>query len=275
MNDLELFIDGEDLEGDISSDEQELETEISLPDAEGSGTSDYNELYNKPSINGTQLKGDVSLEALGVDLDAILEESKNHSDDNLVEAKKYADDIKPNKTSELTNDSNFAVTNQNNNFSASQTVNGTLTINGNIVQNGESYVTHAEEVHTKNDEIITREGAVGGLGEGQYAGIQAKLYDGTNNGRLGFNSSGEARVGDIGDEQPLLTRDESSNLQPGQVLVWDGENLRAVGSSEYVKFTEIDHTVKSVVGGHVTLTQAEYDALETIDENTYYYITEE
>lgn len=33
--------------------------------------------------------------------------------------------------------------------------------------------------------------------------------------------------------------------------------------------------VKSVVGGHTTLTQAEYDALETIDENTYYYITEE
>ena len=52
---------------------------------------------------------------------------------NLVEAKSYADSIKPTKTSELTNNSNFAVTNQNNNFSTSQTINGTLTINGNIV----------------------------------------------------------------------------------------------------------------------------------------------
>lgn len=37
----------------------------------------------------------------------------------------------------------------------------------------------------------------------------------------------------------------------------------------------LDYAVKSVVGGHVTLTQTEYDELETIDENTYYYIKEE
>ena len=37
----------------------------------------------------------------------------------------------------------------------------------------------------------------------------------------------------------------------------------------------LDYAVKSVVGGHVTLTQSEYDALETIDENTYYNIVEE
>ena len=37
----------------------------------------------------------------------------------------------------------------------------------------------------------------------------------------------------------------------------------------------LDYAVKSVVGGHVTLTQTEYDALETKDENTYYYIIEE
>lgn len=35
------------------------------------------------------------------------------------------------------------------------------------------------------------------------------------------------------------------------------------------------YAVESVVGGHVTLTQAEYDALETKDENTFYYIEEE
>ena len=38
------------------------------------------------------------------------------------------------------------------------------------------------------------------------------------------------------------------------------------------------YAVESVVGGHVTLTQTEYDALVeagTVDENTYYYIKEE
>ena len=39
--------------------------------------------------------------------------------------------------------------------------------------------------------------------------------------------------------------------------------------------SNLDYSVKSVVGGHITLTQTEYDALETKDENTYYYIVEE
>ena len=39
--------------------------------------------------------------------------------------------------------------------------------------------------------------------------------------------------------------------------------------------SNLEYAVKSVVGGHITLTQAEYDALETKDENTYYYIVEE
>ena len=149
----------------------------------------------------------------------IIEELNPTLENNLKESKNYADSIKPTKTSQLTNDSNFATTSENNNFSVGQTINGTLTVNGDIVQNGTAYETHAEKVFTKNDEIITREGATGGLEEGEYTGIQAQKYDGTNNGRLGFNANGEARVGDIGDEQPLLTRDEVANLVDGQVLV--------------------------------------------------------
>ena len=160
-------------------------------------------------------------------------------DNNLQEMKDYADATKPTKTSELTNDSNFAVTNQNNNFSTSQTINGTLTINGDIVQNGESYETHAEQIYTEKDEIITRDGAVGGLSANQLTGIRAKKYDGANDGQLGFDANGEARVGDVNDTQPLLTRDEIVNLQEGQVLVWDGNKLRAVGSSDYVKNTDV------------------------------------
>ena len=144
----------------------------------------------------------------------------------------------PTKTSDLTNDSNFAKTNSNNNFSAAQTINGTLTVNGDIVQNGESYETHAEQLFTKNDLIKTRDGAIGGLADNELTGIEAINYDGANNGRLAFDSKGVARVGDIGDEQPLLTRDEEANLTTGQVLVWDGTNLRAIGSSNYVKNTD-------------------------------------
>lgn len=152
----------------------------------------------------------------------------------------------PTKVSELENDSNYAKTNTNNNFSAPQTINAALTVNGDIVQNGKAYETHAEKLFTKNDMIKTRDGAVGGLSDDELTGIEAEKYDGLNNGRLAFNNKGEAKVGDVGDEQPLLTRDEVENLQAGQVLIWDGENLRAVGSSNYIKNT--DYATSQKVG---------------------------
>lgn len=207
----------------------------------------YDDLYNKPQINSVELNGNKTTKDLNISYNDLA---------NLP--------LVPTKTSELTNDSNFAKTNENNNFTASQTINGTLTVNGDIVQNGESYETHAEKLYTEKDEIITRDGAVGGLSEGELTGIRAKKYDGANDGQLGFDANGEARVGDAGDTQPLLTRDEIANLTNGEVLVWDGTHLKAVGSSEYVKFENMP-----------MMTQEEYDALENKDDNTYYYIPEE
>lgn len=195
---------------------------------------DYNDTFNKPKINNVELIGNKSLRELG-----ILENEEDPTVPSYVKNIKQTDINNWNNKSNFSgsyNDlnnipSNLAKKDENNNFSTSQTINGTLTINGNIVQNGQAYETHAEKVYTKNDEIITREGATGGLSKGEYAGIQAKKYDGVNDGRLGFNASGEARVGDVGDEQPLLTRDEVENLENGQLLKWDGTQLKAVGMS--------------------------------------------
>lgn len=107
-------------------------------------------------------------------------------------------------------------------------VDGTLTVNGDIIQNGSAYETHAEKVYSKNDLIITRDGAVSGLSTGQYTGIQAKKYDGTNDGQLVFDKDGEARVGDVGDTEPLMTRDELADMTNGSLLKWDGTNKKAV-----------------------------------------------
>lgn len=165
----------------------------------------------------------------------------------------------PTRTSELENDSDYAYTNTNNNFSAPQTINGTLTVNGNIVQNGESYNTHAEKVYTKNDMIITRAGAQGGLASDEVTGIRAEKYDGTNNGILAFDAGGEARVGDEGDTQPLLTRDEKSNISDGQVLVWNSAELRAVGSSDFVKKTDYASETKAGIAKIWSTTDASGD----------------
>ena len=107
------------------------------------------------------------------------------------------------------------------------TLNDTLQVNADIIQNGAAYETHAEKVYTTNDYIITRDGAVSALSPGDYSGFQVKKYDGTNDGRLVIDNSGVARVGDVGDEQPLLTRDESVNMNNGALLIWDNTDQRA------------------------------------------------
>lgn len=175
----------------------------------------------------------------------IREEIQPTLENNLQEAKDYTDKTKPTKTSELVNDSNFAKTNENNNFSTPQTVNGTLTVNGDIVQNGETYETHAEQLYTEKDEIILRDKAVGGMTQEQFAGLIALLYNGLASGRLGFKADGTAYVGDVGDEQPLLTRDDVLNLIDGQVLIWDGTKLRAIGSSDFIKNTDVASITKA------------------------------
>jgi len=104
---------------------------------------------------------------------------------------------------------------------------GDLTITGNITQNGSSYETHAEQVFTTDDYITMRDGATGGLATGDYSGFKIKKYDGTNDGALVVDNSGTARVGDVGDEQPLLTRDEEADMTNGALLRWNGTDHKA------------------------------------------------
>lgn len=86
---------------------------------------------------------------------------------------------------------------------------GDLNIEGNITQNGEQYETHAEQIYTADDYINMREGATAGLSQGQYSGFEIIKYNGINNARLVVDNTGTARVGDVGDEQPLATREET------------------------------------------------------------------
>lgn len=166
----------------------------------------------------------------------------------------------PTNTNQLANGAGFitsmnvAYTNKSNTFEAAQTINGNLTVTGNITQAGSSYETHAEKIYTTKDYIILREGATGGLAAGDYAGIEATLYDGTNNGRLAFDSNGIARVGDVGDEEPIATRAET--LTDGATVVWDNSALRLISG----------YTI-------VTCTTAQYEA-SSKDGNTIYILTD-
>ena len=124
-------------------------------------------------------------------------------------------------------------------------IGGDLKITGDIIQQGSSYETHAEQVYTTKDYIYMREGAVGGLGVGDYSGFEVIKYDGTNDGRLVIDKDGVARVGDVGDEQPLLTRSESGSLTNDNLLKWDSANLKAIDSGKKVTDFEPALTVST------------------------------
>ena len=115
----------------------------------------------------------------------------------------------------------------NNNFLGDQIIEGSLTINGDIIQIGSIYETHAEHVYTNNDLIFTREGAIGALTAGQVAGLEVVKYDGINNAQLVFDNTGTARVGNVDNTQPLLTRKETKDMIDGAVLVWDASEMVA------------------------------------------------
>lgn len=161
--------------------------------------------------------------------------------DNVDELLNILKDIDPN--GDLTN----VVTKTGN-----QTIDGEKTFIGkiiadcDIIQNGGNYETHAEQVFTTNDYIVMRDGAVSGLGTGQFSGFQVKKYNGSDDGRLVMDSSGVARVGDIGDEQPLATRDEASNMTSGALVKWDGVNKKMIAPASNVG--DDTHPLK-IVGG--------------------------
>lgn len=121
-----------------------------------------------------------------------------------------------------------------------QTIDGIKTFIGKIVadcdiiQNGAAYETHAEQVYSVNDYIVTRDGQITGLGPGELSGFHVKKYNGVDDSRLGVDSSGTMRVGDVGSEQPLMTRDETADLTSGNILLWDGVNEKAITSSKTV-----------------------------------------
>lgn len=110
-----------------------------------------------------------------------------------------------------------------------------VNIGGNLYVCGTEYITDIEQVKSCCDKVLLRDGAVSGLAVGCLSGIEVNKYDGTNNTCVGVDNCGTLRVGDAGTcLEPVLTRDESSNMTDGLPLTWDATNVRAVTSDDAV-----------------------------------------
>jgi hypothetical protein len=78
----------------------------------------------------------------------------------------------------------------------------------NIFQQGDSYETHAEQVITKNDFIIMRDGSIGGLGS-SLSGFKILKANGVVNLIMGAGADAIARVGWEGKQlQAIATRED-------------------------------------------------------------------
>ena len=86
---------------------------------------------------------------------------------------------------------------------------GQVLVTGDIIQNGNSYIVDAEEIITKEQQITLRSDATTGMPINDLAGFIIKLYDGVNDGMIVIDNTGTLRIGDVGDLQPVLTREET------------------------------------------------------------------
>lgn len=102
---------------------------------------------------------------------------------------------------------------------------GQVLISGDIIVNGETYKLDAQEITTAEEQITLRRDAVGGLPIGALAGFRIKKYDGVNDGMIVIDKDGILRIGDEGEEQPVLTREESP-VSNG-FMYYDNSDVRA------------------------------------------------
>lgn len=136
-----------------------------------------------------------------------------------------------------------------------------LTINGNIYQNGSAYETHAQDIYTENDMIITRDGATTALSDNELTGLTAQHYDSDGyDGVLAFDNSGTARVGDYNNKTVYSTDGKTFYKTKNTVYVYstDGETFYADGG-----LTEL-----ATIPSYATVTQDESWTEET---PAYYY----
>lgn len=102
-------------------------------------------------------------------------------------------------------------------------LNGTLTVFGDIYQCGSAYCTHSEEVYSCRDCIYLRDGATSPLATGDKSGFVALKYNGTANAILAVDSTGTWRLGETdGDpNQVIATRAETCNTENNALAVWN------------------------------------------------------
>lgn len=130
---------------------------------------------------------------------------------------------------EATDERSGVVTTGEQTFKGNKTFSDDIVISGDLIVQGENFIANTTTIKTDDDVIELRSSGTTAITT--PAGIVIKNYDGTNDGGIVIKNDGEVRVGKIvmdedgaitngaDQAQPILTRDERSDLTTDRILM--------------------------------------------------------
>ena len=108
---------------------------------------------------------------------------------------------------------------------------GDVTIAGNLTVNGTTTTINTETVKIEDNIIEINSSQTGTPATSLVGGLQINRGDSTDYQLVFVEQTDDFRIGEVGDLQPVLTRDETTNLVDADVLVWEAAEGRAIGKT--------------------------------------------
>jgi len=108
---------------------------------------------------------------------------------------------------------------------------GDVTIAGNLTVNGTTTTINTQTVEIEDNIIEINSNQEGTPATSLIGGLEINRGSETNYQLVFVENTDDFRIGEVGDLQPVLTRDEAGNLDDGDLLVWDDTDNRAVGAT--------------------------------------------
>jgi len=110
-------------------------------------------------------------------------------------------------------------------------VGGNTTITGDLTVNGTTTTINTQTVEIEDNVIEINSNQTGTPATNLIGGLEINRGDEDNYQLVFVENTSDFRIGQVGDLQPVLTRDEVGNLDEGDILVWDNTDNRAVGKT--------------------------------------------
>lgn len=116
-------------------------------------------------------------------------------------------------------------------FAGDKTFVDDVIISGDLTVNGTVTTLSTETVTIEDNIILINSTQTGTPATSLVSGLEIERGTATNYQFVFVELTDEFKVGEVGDLQPVLTRDEVANLAANDILVWDNVNQKAIGKT--------------------------------------------